>query len=196
MAGRIPCTIAALLLSGCAANGWHADFVRAAATAPEDMPARIEANADGIVAAAAAIGPGGLPSAAKTAMDAIAPGGVTLFLGREWGPWGQGYRVEKRYDDGPDASYRSALVAGDGSVLQRSHSVPIAKTPAAALGAAMPFGRDIRRCEIVSDAETEREWRITTKDGGGRTLRVRVGLDGRRIDVHRVLGAELGARAD
>lgn len=183
----------AFALAGCLGAGLPPGFAEAAATAPEDVPARIYLRGDAIDGAAAGIGPGGLPTAVRSTMEAVAPGGETVFLGREWGPHGEAFRVEKRYVEGQGESFRSALVADDGGVLERSHTLPTVKVPAVVLGAAMPYGRDIRRCEIVSDATTERFWRIRCIDGGGRTFVATVALDGGLMSARRLVAAELQA---
>ena len=185
----------ALALVACVGSGLPPGFAEAAATAPQDLPARIYLRGDAIDGAAAGIGPGGLPPAVRSTMDAVAPGGETLFLGREWGPHGEAFRIEKRYVEGQGESFRSALVADDGGVLERSHTLPTVKVPAVVLGAAMPYGRDIRRCEIVSDATTERFWRIRCVDGGGRTFVATVTLDGGLLHARRLVAAELQPEA-
>lgn len=183
--------LVAMSLGACHSAGLPAGFAEAAATGPEDTPARLLLRGNHCIAAAAGIGPGALPQAAKAAMDAVAAGGETVFLGREWSHLGENYRVEKRYSDGNTESFRSALVTADGEVLERSHTVPANKVPPVVLGAAMKFGRDLRRCDIVSDTAAEREWRIQCIDGGGRTFVVVVSLDGSPIAADRVIGVSL-----
>jgi hypothetical protein len=180
---------------GCVGSGLPSGFAEAAATAPQDTPARLFLRGDAIDGAAAGIGPGGLPAPVRATIEAVTPGGETVFLGREWGPHGEAFRIEKRYVEGQGESFRSALVAEDGGVLERSHTLPTVKVPAVVLGAAMPFGRDIRRCEIVSDATTERFWRIRCVDGGGRTFVATVSLDGSLLDSRRLVALELQAEA-
>lgn len=187
--------LATVTLGACHSGGLPRGFAEAAATAPEEAPARLWLQGDRIVGAAAAIGPGALPQPARAAMDAVAPGGEQTFLGREWGPRGEHFRVEKRYQDGGAETFRSALVTAEGDVSERSHTVPISKVPPAVLGAAMKFGRDLRRCDIVCDAVAEREWRIHCIDGGGRTFVVSVGLDGSPLGASRVVEATLHAEA-
>jgi hypothetical protein len=127
----------------------------------------------------------------RATIEAVTPGGEVVFLGREWGRSGDGFRVEKRYVDGTSESFRSALIDEQGEILERSHTLPPTKVPPAVLGAAMKLGRDIRRCEIVSDAVAEREWRIRCVDGGGRTFVTTVSLDGRLLHAQRLVAAEL-----
>src|SRR5262245_37248794 len=180
------------LAAACAGPGLPAGFAAAAAAAPEDTPARLWIDGDAVVAAAAGVGPGGLPLAVRTAIDAVAPGGELQFAGREWSAAGDGYRVDKRYVDGPDESFRSALIAADGAVLERSHSVPIGKVPTAVLTAALTVGRDVRRCEIVADAAQETGWRAIVSDGAGRSFVATIGLQGGLRSVYRIVNARLG----
>jgi hypothetical protein len=128
----------------------------------------------------------------RTAIDAVAPGGELLFLGRHWGGAGEGFRVDKRYVDGAEESFRSALLAPDGTVLERSHSVPIANVPAAVLATAMAIGRDVARCDIVSDGARETGWRVHARDGGGRSFVIAIDLDGGLRNSHRLVAARLG----
>ena len=68
---------------------------------------------------------------------------------------------------------------------------PIAKVPPPVIVAALSLGRDVRRCEIVSDASAERCWRAFVVDGGGRRLLATIGLDGTLLAAHRLVDAEL-----
>ena len=177
------------LLAGCANTGLPRAFADALATSPEDIAARLHIDGDRVISAAAASGPGGIPQVVRSTIDGVAPGGEVVFAGREWGPYGACFRVEKRYVEGPEQTFRSALIADNGAVLERSHSVPIPKVPPAILAAALTLGRDVQRCEIVSDSSVEREWRATIVDGGGRTMVATIDLDGRLLDVHRIVHA-------
>jgi hypothetical protein len=190
----VPALLATAALGGCSAAPLPPGFAVAAANAPEDQPLRLWVAGDAIVAAAAAVGRGGLPQPVRTAAEAIAPAGEMLFAGREWGPRGDGWRIEKHYRDGADESFRSVLLDDAGSVLERSHSVPPAKVPAPVLFAAMQVGRDVQRCEIVSGAISEESWRATVRDGAGRTFVVELGLDGRPRRVCRILTAAVAVR--
>ncbi len=186
---------APLALAACQTGGLPPGFAEAAATAPEDTPARLWLRGEQVVGAAAGIGPGALSQPAQAAIEAVAPGGELVFLGREWGPRGEHFRVEKRYTDGGATTYRSALFTAAGEVVERSHTVAVTKVPPVVLGAAMKYGRDLRRCDIVSDAVTERHWHIQCVDGGGRTFVILVGLDGSTIAASRVVEASLQADA-
>ena len=99
------------LLAGCANTGLPRAFADALATSPEDIAARLHIDGDRVISAAAASGPGGIPQVVRSTIDGVAPGGEVVFAGREWGPYGACFRVEKRYVEGPEQTFRSALIA-------------------------------------------------------------------------------------
>ena len=148
------------------------------AEAPEGSQARLWLEGGQIAAAAVPVGPGSLPPAVRTTIDAVAPGGELLFQGREWGPRGEGFRVEKNYREGT-AHVRSALIAPDGSVLERAHSVPIPEVPQHVLATALGKGTRIDEASIVSGPLREEYWSLVVHDRGGRTFVVEIDLDGR-----------------
>jgi hypothetical protein len=129
----------------------------------------------------------------RTAVDTIQPGGTALFAGREWGPRGEGYRIEKLYTEQGEEHFRSLLVAADGSVLERSHSVPLVSVPPAVVTAAMGSGPEILRLEIVSGPEHEEGWRATVKNRAGWTYEVLLTLRGSVLQVSRVVPAQLAS---
>ncbi|MFO1076710.1 MAG: hypothetical protein U1E73_03180 [Planctomycetota bacterium] len=159
---------------------------------PEDSPARLWLEGDRIAAAAVATGPGSLPQAVRTAVEAVEPGGETVFQGREWGARGEGYRVDKHYVLAGQDHRRTALVAADGRVLERGHSVPIAEVPQAVLAAALDVGPTVVEAMIVSGPEVEEFWRCEVTDRLGRSYVVTVGLDGGRRGVVRRVAATVG----
>lgn len=189
-----PAGALALLLGACAVPTLPAGFADALAEAPTGVPARIWLEGGRVVATAAPLGPGGLPAAARTAAETIAPAGDLLFAGAEEGPAGSGFRVDKRYVDGASVLHRSVLVTPAGDVLERSHSVELADVPFEVLETAMRTGRDVTRCDIVSGPHKERGWRAFVRDGGGREFVVSIALDGQRVAVRRVVSAIIYSR--
>lgn len=188
-----PCVLSACWLASCQAPpALPPGFAALAADAPESQPLRLQLADDRIVAAAVPLGPGGLPAAVRPLLLAIEPGGETVYEAREWSWRGDGYRVEKVYGEGREQQFRSALIAADGTVLERSHSVPIGEVPQAVLLVAMAGGRrELLRAEIVSDRDREVLWRLSLRDGGGRRFSTEVALDGSAAAVRRVLEAEV-----
>lgn len=187
-----PCVLACWLSSCAAPPALPVGFADAAFEAPEDLPLRLLFDADTLVASAVPIGPGALPPAVRTLVEAIEPGGTTVYAAREWSRRGAGFRVEKRYSEGPDQQYRSALITSDGAVLERSHTVPVGQVPRRILLAVMTDARrDVLRAEVVSDAASEVGWRITMQDGGARMFVCECSMTGTELAVHRVLHAEV-----
>ena len=70
-------------------------------------------------------------------------------------------------------------------MLERAHSLAIGDVPKEILAAAMQVGPDVRRVMIVSGPEQEEYWHCEVGDRIGRTYRVRVGLNGRIVEVRR-----------
>jgi hypothetical protein len=158
---------------------------------PDGNPARLSIGGNRIVAAAVAIGNASVPKAARTAIEAIAPQGELLFMGREWGPRGTGFRVEKRYREGSKEHVRSVLVDADGHVLEREHSVPIAEVPQHVLVAAMRLGSMIDEARIVSGPTREEYWSVSVRNRHGHTFVARVSLDGSLLDSVRRVSARV-----
>lgn len=91
-------------------------------------------------------------------------------------------------------SFCSLLLDPTGHVVERAHSVPLAEVPVEILRAAMLIGRDVRRCEIESDAQREVGWRALVRDGIGRDHVVEITLDGAVRFSRRVVNARIDAR--
>jgi hypothetical protein len=154
---------------------------------PENVPARLTIEQNRIVGAAVPIGPGELPPAVRTALEAVVPGGELTFRGREWGPRGAGFRVDKRYPDSGGGQVRSALVGADGTVLERSHSVPLAEVPQHVLAIGLATGPIVDDARIVSGPDHEEHWSLSVRDRQGHVSTVTVSLDGRRLATRRRL---------
>lgn len=169
-------------LAACATrNGVPKGFAALLADSPETSPARLWLDGDTIVGAAVALGPGALPAAVRLSLDAVAPRGELVFQGREWGPRGEGFRIDKHYRIDGEEHDRSALIAADGTVLERSHSVPVPKAPQDVLAAAMQFGTQIVEVHIVSGPEHEEYWHCVVQDRLGHTFVATVDLDARLL---------------
>jgi hypothetical protein len=165
-----------------------AGFAALAREAPPDEPLRLRCWGTQIVAVAVPLGPGGLPGPVRVTADAIAPGGRTLFAGREWGPRGPGYRIERMLDHGGAEHFRSVLLDAEGAVLERSHSLPVPEVPPAVLLAVTAGERtQVRRVEVVSGPSVEEGYRATVADRAGRTFMVECDLQGRVTSVARAL---------
>lgn len=185
----VGCTLA---LAACTAGvGLPPGFPALLAECPDRAPARLWIAGDRIVAAAVAVGPGTLPPPVRQSLEAVAPHGEVTFQGREWGPRGEGFRIDKQYRiDGVEHT-RSALITADGTVLERSHSVPVAEAPQAVLGTALQFGQRIEDVQIVSGREREECWQLLLTDRLGRTILLTTDLDGRLIGSLRRVAAHV-----
>ena len=167
-----------LALAACATDArLPADLAARFAEAPADASGRLWLEGDRIAAAAIAVGPGALPPAVRTTIDAVAPRGELVFQGREWSSRGEGFRIEKRYRENGNEHTRSVLVADDGRVLERSHSVPIAEVPQDVLAVALQRGHQVDEARIVSGAEREEHWSCTVTNRMGWSFVVDIGLD-------------------
>ena len=120
----------------------------------------------------------------RKSLAATAPEGELEFCAEEWGPRGEGFRFEKRYRE-PTEHVRSVLIAADGRVLERWHTLPVAEVPHHVLATALRHGHRVRSTAIVSGAEREEHWQIVVTDRTGRTFAVRVDLDGAMMQVRR-----------
>jgi hypothetical protein len=138
--------------------------------------ARLWLAGDRIVAATVPIGPGAMPLAVRTTIEAVLPDGTQTFAGREHGPRGHGFRIDKSYRQ-PEHQ-RSVLIADDGSVLERAHTVTIAEVPQAVLATALRTGPSVEESWIVSGPTSEEFWQFLVRDRSGRAFVVKVGLDG------------------
>lgn len=177
---------ALLVLGACATNAtMPRDLAAQLAEAPTEPASRIWIDGDRIVAAAIAVGPGALPLAVRTTIDAVAPRGELLFQGREWSARGDGFRIEKRYRENAIEHTRSALIAANGDVLERSHSVPIAEAPQNVLAAAMERGHRVDEVRIVSGATQEEYWSCTVSNRIGAVYVVDVSLTGKLLRTKR-----------
>jgi len=184
---RVRCAAAALFFLGACAttSPLPADLGVQLAESPTEPTSRLWIDGDRIVAVAIAVGPGALPPAVRTTIDAVAPRGELLFQGREQGPRGDGFRIEKRYRENASEHVRSALIAADGAVLERSHSVPIAEAPPNVLAVAMERGHRVDEVRIVSGPEREEFWSCTVTNRIGAVYVVDVGLDGKLLHTRR-----------
>lgn len=178
----------AAALGGCAGTGPGArPALERLVESPGDGAARLELLGDRVVVAAVPVGEGLLPPAARTAIEAIAPGGAVTFAGFESGPRGSGWRVEKRYAE--SAQSRSALVTPEGAVLERWHTVPVRDVPTDALRAVADLGATVDEARIVSGPVREERWTFLVRDRLQRRRIVDVSLRGELLAQRRRLDA-------
>jgi hypothetical protein len=186
--------VALLLAAACATSAVPASFADEVLAAPGDGEPRLLLNGNSIVAATAPLPTRDLPRAVAVMLDAIAPDGQRTFTGREWGPRGEGYRIDCSYTDPPHV--RSMLLTPDGRVLERSHTVPIADVPQHILATGLRTASLIDEAAIVSGPEREEYWTLMVRDRSGRRFAVRIDLAGHQLSSWRRLAARLDASAD
>lgn len=176
---RLAVSSLSIALVACTGTGRSlASMVQLRAEAPTDATARFTLAGDRIVASAVPLGPGTLPPGVRTTFEAVAPGGTTTFVGRETGPRGDGFRLDKVYTDGLRQTTRSVLADSDGRVLERWHTVPIPEVPQHVLAVALRTGPVIEEARIVSGPEREEHWTFLVRDRSARPFVVTVGLAG------------------
>jgi hypothetical protein len=169
-------TLAALLAS-CSVTGPDPVALDAAlASAPPGEQPRLWLAGDRLLGAAVPCSPLELPSAVRTMLAAIAPDGEQEFVARELGPRGAGFRIDVRYQDPPHV--RSLLLAADGSVLERSHTVATIDAPEHVLAAGLRHGPFVDAIRVVSGPQREEFWELLVRERSGAVHVVRVGLDG------------------
>ena len=182
------------IITSCAGPTLPRGVSAAMTEAPTSAPARLWIDQDRVIAAATPVGPGGLPAQVRNRLELLAPEGEVLFAGREWGPAGIGFRVEKRLIQDNIELFSSFLLTASGDVLERTHSEPLETVPAEVLMSAMAVGRQVLRCEIVSGPQREQAWRATVRDGGGRQFLVQISLAGQLESAQRMLDAVVHAQ--
>lgn len=177
-------------LAACAGTGQRAtDLAAALAIAPPGTMARLWLDGDRLGTVVVPCHTAELPPPVRQMMAAVAPDGERRFTGREWGPRGQGFRVEVRYDD--PAHVRSVLLAMDGAVLERSHTVPLAEVPQHVVATALRTAPFVDEAWIVSGPQREEYWDLWLRERSGALHTTRIGLDGRAIASRRRLDARV-----
>ena len=172
-------------LAACAAAPVPDDLQQWLQDAPPESAARLTLRDGAVAAAAVAIDPRNLPATVRTALEAVAPAGKMTFCGREWSSRGDGYRIDKDYTDQPEPHTRSLLLAANGQVLERSHSVGIADVPQHILATALQTGPRIDVAHIVSGPEHEEYWLVIVRDRSDRSYRLHIGLEGQELSRSR-----------
>lgn len=177
-------------LAACTGTGrLAAELDAALAMAPPGAAARLWLDGDRLNTAVVPCLPAELPPAVRQMLGAVAPDGERQFTGREWGPRGQGFRIEVRYHD--PAHVRSVLLTDDGAVLERSHTVPLTEVPQHVLATALRHAPFVDEAWIVSGPQREEHWDLLLRERSGALHAVRIGLDGSAISQRRRLDARV-----
>ncbi|MCB9878862.1 MAG: hypothetical protein H6835_14805 [Planctomycetes bacterium] len=185
--------ITALWLALAACQGPGATLARQLEQADRDRviadTVRLLLDGDRVIGGATPAVAAEVPPAVRTTFDAVAPEGEQLFLGREWGPRGAGFRLEKRYLE--PAHQRSVLVAADGHVLERAHTLPVPRVPKHVLATALEVGPFVDEARIVSGPLQEEYWALLVRDRAGALRVVLIDLDGAELARRRRVTARV-----
>ena len=171
------------LLAGCASPGTPS-LGELLADSAIGSSARITVDGDQVIAFATPADYRAMPPEARKTCDTVAPAGTLLFCGVERGPRGEGFRVDKRYEQ-PIRHERSLLVDDQGKVLERSHTLPVSETPQHVLATALRHGPFVERVEIVSGPVREEHWHVLIRDRQGRVFCATIDLDGELLHLRR-----------
>lgn len=165
------------------------DLSRWLAEAPQDRPAVLWLRGDRIVRAIAPLGPGATPQVVRRRADEAAPGGEFTLMGREWGPLGNGFRLERLAADGQATVRRTMLIDEQGRLLDFGQSVPLVQAPQHVLAAALAVGRDVVEATLFAHPGSPPRWECRVVDALGHTHLVTIDLDGRRLATLREVAA-------
>lgn len=197
MMAPVRCLLPLLILAPIACSGLGhvpADFDAVALEAPANEPVRLFVENGEITSLSVPLPRGGVPLEARRVADLVFPGGTIVFEGREWGPLGNGYRIEKYYPD-VVSERRSLLVAAGGEILEQTHSLPVAEAPQdVLLAAAADYRRDLDRIDVVHSGDDREYFRVHATDTMGRGYLVECAPDGGDLRVARILQAEVAVQ--
>ena len=128
-------------------------------------------------------------------MDELREGGRTVYLAREWGRDGPGYRIDEMVRVEDKDQRRSLLVNDDGHVIGRSYEIPPADAPASLLQHATTAGFDrsaIRTVQVVlGPAGDKGHYRMLLEDRQGRQRMLECRADGAMAVWSRVIQAQV-----
>jgi hypothetical protein len=163
----LACLIMLTPLAGCGALGEvPASFATAMASAAATTgEAELEIDAAGaVIAVRVPVAEDLLPPRARAAALAIQPGGDSVAIAREDGPFGSGFRWATRYG----AEQRTVLVSAEGTVLHKTWEVPAPETPRPVLAAAArSCPGDLVRIEASQDTGPGARWVVTARGPDG-----------------------------
>ena len=163
-----------LALASCASSMASTEML---SEAEANQEARLTLSGGRVISVSSPIDFRALPARARATSEAIQPEGTLIFCAQERGPHGDGYRVEKHYEE-PFPHMRSVLVDVNGSVLERSHTLRLVDVPQHVLATALSLGPKVKSAEIVSGPIAEELWRVVIEDRRGRVLVASISLEG------------------
>ncbi len=171
-----------IALCACSAPGVAPELLDPLRRTPDGGAARVALTPKGIVEVSLPVAETEVPAVVRRTAEALAPGGQRRI---EHLPGDGHYRVD--VDLGEDAAgrFRSVRLTADGTVVERSHSLPVDAAPAAIVAQLRAaVGGALERVDVVQ-TDTERyralgrdadggRWLAECARGGGITRRVRI----------------------
>lgn len=168
-------------------------FAEALDASPDAMPVRLVTDGDSLSSLAVPTDHRAVPADLRRSLESIAPGGEVTYCARVLGD-DPGWLVEKTYPTGGGAAEphsRSVRVRDDGSLVERTHQLPLAEVPRSVLRAALGVGSDVRHARVV---QADGEWfRLTVDNAFGWRHEVDVSPDGDVLATVRIKPAEVRA---
>lgn len=192
-----PSSLVALLclgfLLGCASPPFGPQFTERLFDSPGDGVCRITIRDGHPISYSAPVRAQDLPPRVKRTMDELHEGGRTVYLGREWGPDGPGYRVEELVRVDNKEELRSLLVDDEGRVIGRSYEISPTDVPQSLLQHVARAGFDrsaVRSTSFVLGPAGDRgHYRLLLEDREGRQRMLECRADGSMAVWARVMRA-------
>lgn len=188
-------SLTALLLLGCASPAFWPEFTGMLFDCPADGVLRITIRAGQLHSYSAPVQPQDIPPKPRRTMDELREGTRTLYLAREWGPDGPGYRLDEVVRVNDRDERRSLLVNDEGHVIGRSYEIAPTDAPRFLLehAAEAGFGPDaIRGASVVLGPAGDRgHYRLLIEDNQNRQRILESRADGGMATWYRVLRARV-----
>ncbi len=132
-----------------------------------------------------AIEPDALPPAVRRASQAVLQEGEYRFIGRIHAASETTFLLEKQYPLLPGEHLRTAIIAADGRIISRSHSIPLADLPVAARSELQNRGK-VQSLEFVEESDAN-YFRAKFADGQGNEQTIEIDAAGRMRRMFRIL---------
>lgn len=167
-------------------------FDRAAQRAPASALAAVELVGGELTRGQVDVAEADVPAEVLRIESTIQPGGERTVLARAFGPTGDGFRFVRRYPRDAACPERSVLLAADGTVLERSHALPVNEAPAAVLerSASVAAGQ-VTRIHVVQGQPGEEWYRIHLAAADGTRHLLECETDGTVRLLVRLLAGEI-----
>jgi len=135
-----------------------------------------------------AVEPNSLPAPVQRSAEAVLQGGELSFVGQVHGGPEEAYLLEKRYPQLAEQHMRKAIIAADGQVILRSHSIPRRELPRE-VGAALQAKGDLETLEFI-EAANESYYRAVFLGDRGQRQALELDVRGEEHGLFRILVIE------